>query len=134
MNFFEKYTFHKGPVNRGRKPITFEQFEQKYLIDNFCDKRGKPKHTRLVKAYFYKFADQLKGKYGFDIHTCSHCGLTKWNGQAIIMELDHINSTTNDSRIENLRPLCPNCHSQTAGYKNRKQSIDERVAQLKGVN
>lgn len=134
MSFFEKYTFYKGPVNRGRKPITFEQFEQKYLIDNFCDKRGMPKHTRLVKAYFYKFADQLKEEYGFDIHTCSHCGLTEWNGLAIIMELDHINSTINDSRIENHRPLCPNCHSQTAGYKNRKQSIDERVAQLKGVN
>ena len=132
MTFFEKYPLVEIPRKRGREPITFEQFEQNYLIQNFCDKNGNPKHTRFVKGYFYKFAEQLKEKYDFDIHTCAHCGLTEWNSLAIIMELDHINSTTNDSRIDNLRPLCPNCHSQTAGYKNRKQSINERVAQLKG--
>lgn len=133
MSFLETYTFHKGSGNRGSKPITFEQFEQKYLIENFCNKNGKPKHTRLVKEYFYKFTKQLKEKYGFDIHTCSHCGLTEWNGLAIIMELDHINSIINDSRISNLRPLCPNCHSQTPGYKNRKHSVCEHVAKLKSI-
>jgi hypothetical protein len=39
-----------------------------------------------------------------------------WAGQIIVLHLDHINGVRNDNRIENLRFLCPNCHSQTETY------------------
>jgi hypothetical protein len=116
-----------------RKKINFDTFEQNYLIENFCDTKGKPKHTRFAKQFFYRFANELNAKYAFDIHTCSHCDLTEWRGRAIIMELDHINSVINDSRISNLRPLCPNCHSQTDNFRNRQQSVCDRAAQLKAL-
>ncbi|MDQ2865095.1 MAG: hypothetical protein M3R51_02605 [Candidatus Eremiobacteraeota bacterium] len=32
------------------------------------------------------------------------------------MHLDHINGVRVDHRLENLRMLCPNCHSQTETY------------------
>ena len=54
---------------------------------------------------------------------CSWCGITDtWNGKPIVLHLDHINGINNDNRIENLRLLCPNCHSQTDTFchKNRK--------------
>jgi 5-methylcytosine-specific restriction endonuclease McrA len=45
---------------------------------------------------------------------CTECGITdSWNGKPIVLHLDHINGTNNDHRLENLRLLCPNCHSQT---------------------
>jgi HNH endonuclease len=52
---------------------------------------------------------------------CQICGLTEWRGQSIVLELDHINGKETDNRLENLRLLCPNCHSQTTTYcsKNR---------------
>ena len=52
------------------------------------------------------FAEKLKSEY------CEHCGWAKKAKDGRIpLELDHINGINNDNRIENLRILCPNCHS-----------------------
>lgn len=51
---------------------------------------------------------------------CSECGIgPEWNGKELSLQLDHINGIDNDHRIENLRILCPNCHSQTPTYCGR---------------
>lgn len=52
---------------------------------------------------------------------CYCCGLTCWNGKPITLQLDHINGNNRDNRLENLRLLCPNCHSQTSTYCGRKK-------------
>ncbi len=44
---------------------------------------------------------------------CVECGITEWNSKPITLQLDHINGQSTDHRFENLRLLCPNCHSQT---------------------
>jgi len=49
------------------------------------------------------------------------CGLTEWRGQPISLQLDHINGDNLDHRIENLRLLCPNCHSQTETFAGKNK-------------
>jgi Zn finger protein HypA/HybF involved in hydrogenase expression len=59
-------------------------------------------------------------------YKCSICGIKTWNGKQLSLELDHINGINNDNRLENLRFLCPNCHSQTSTYgaKNKDTYVD----------
>lgn len=58
-------------------------------------------------------------------YRCAICGISEWQNKKLSLELDHINGINNDNRIENLRFLCPNCHSQTVTYgsKNRKLNL-----------
>jgi len=64
-------------------------------------------------------------------YKCDVCGVTMWQGKNLSLELDHINGINNDNRIENLRFLCPNCHSQTVTYgsKNRQTATDYEVSE-----
>jgi hypothetical protein len=58
------------------------------------------------------------------IYKCAICGIDPmWNGAELRLQMDHINGIRTDNRLENLRMLCPNCHSQTDTYcsKNRKR-------------
>ncbi len=48
---------------------------------------------------------------------CAVCGVGgEWQGKPLRLQVDHINGVNNDHRLENLRVMCPNCHSQTATW------------------
>ncbi|WP_030852154.1 HNH endonuclease [Streptomyces sp. NRRL F-4474] len=50
-------------------------------------------------------------------HVCAECGIGDvWHGRRLVLEIDHFNGDRRDNRRENLRYLCPSCHSQTATF------------------
>ncbi len=52
-------------------------------------------------------------------NVCDECGLDQWRGKPLSIQIDHRNGIRNDHRLENLRMLCPNCHSQTDTFAGR---------------
>lgn len=68
------------------------------------------------KAFHSSFKQRLINE-NLLINHCYKCGLKDfWNDEPIVLQIDHINGDHFDHRIENLRLLCPNCHSQTATF------------------
>jgi DNA-directed RNA polymerase subunit M/transcription elongation factor TFIIS len=55
-------------------------------------------------------------EYGFT-YECSACKLdATWQGKSLTLHIDHVSGIMWDNRPENVRFLCPNCHSQTETY------------------
>ena len=69
----------------------------------------------------YKLKNKLF-KLGIKIPKCELCGWSKASVDGRIpVELDHINGNHSDNRIENLRILCPNCHSLQITHRGRNK-------------
>ncbi|MFF5967328.1 HNH endonuclease signature motif containing protein [Streptomyces collinus] len=51
---------------------------------------------------------------------CAMCGIgAAWLGEPMPLEVDHIDGDWRNNRVENVRFLCPNCHSTTDSYRGR---------------
>jgi len=117
-------TEHLNGVRAWSKGKILKPDEEVFCNYSMCD-TGYVKNVLLVK--------------GIKEHKCEGCGITEWNGKKITMELDHISGNNRDNRLENLRFLCPNCHSQTDTWRGRnkvsqgktKVSDEKLIAALK---
>ena len=85
----------------------------------------RPKHllSEVLKKNNYFQSYKLKARLfreGLKNRSCELCG---WAESAIDgrvpLELDHINGDSKDNRLENLRILCPNCHSLQPTHRGR---------------
>ena len=103
-------------IFKGKSPliqtVKERQIDKKDLFRENC------KHVRSILR-------RTILKEGLIPYKCEICGVTEWNDKTLSLELDHINGINNDNRLENLRFLCPNCHSQTSTYGSRNQQLNE---------
>ena len=75
----------------------------------------------FVENSSYKCSWRLREHYkkATGINHCENCGLSSWQGERIPLEIHHINGINTDNRLDNLKLLCPNCHSLTNNYRGR---------------
>ncbi|MFE8986325.1 HNH endonuclease signature motif containing protein [Streptomyces collinus] len=98
----------KVPTRRGKpwRPRTPEAF----LVEQPADRARRVSSDRL------KWAMASSGV----AERCALCGTEAvWRGRPLPLEVDHVDGDWRNNRIENLRLLCPNCHSTTDSYRGR---------------
>lgn len=62
---------------------------------------------------------------------CEECGIgDTYNGKPITLHCDHIDGNSDNNTLDNLRLLCPNCHSQTDTWcgRNKKNASRNKYA------
>ena len=74
-------------------------------------------------------------KEGLKENLCEICGITRWMGKPVSMQLHHLNGDGSDNRLENIQFLCGTCHSQTDTYgaKNLNRKPDRHLKLVEPV-
>lgn len=89
------------------------------------------------KCEFYSSSKLLKRliNEGYKTYRCENCGITEWLEKPIVLQLEHIDGNHLNNSLDNLKILCPNCHSQTDTFagKNVDHSYSKRAERVKNV-
>jgi len=84
------------------------------LSEYHKNKEKKPIHLRGKHKRKEQVLLEQDGK-------CAICGISDWLGAPLSLQLDHIDGNNKNNRRDNLRCLCPNCHTQTPTWGSKKR-------------
>ena len=95
--------------NKCQSQYKYEQYIKRW-------KKGKEKGMKgksLISGHIKRYLIETRGE------KCEECGWNKENQKTlkIPLDVDHKDGNYKNNTEENLRLLCPNCHSLTPNYK-----------------
>jgi Zn finger protein HypA/HybF involved in hydrogenase expression len=102
--------------------------EKQNTAGKYCSNSCQKNHQSIMKYEAWKRGEgtigkgclktNLKREFG---DNCSVCGIDSWMSMPINLEVDHEDGDPYNNIPENLRLICPNCHSQTPSFKGRNK-------------
>ena len=137
----ENYTYsdvlrHYGKTTYAGNREILKKYIRYYNIDvtHFDEKANNVTSSNFKKIpdsdFFVKGIKRSNGSIkrrlkSFKEYKCEVCGLPPiWNGIELTLQLDHIDGDSLNNTIDNLRFICPNCHTQTDTFSRGKKKLD----------
>ena len=117
---WKKEDYKKGCHNTNMESMRIKSIESKKEKAKIRFESGQSNHMansaikRIMKDH-YNRGD-----------CCEQCGINEWNGKHLSFELDHIDGNNYNNSLDNLRFLCPNCHSQTDTFRGRNVNTGKK--------
>lgn len=103
----------ENQIKKGASKYCSFKCQQTYLFNQRVENWIKGEYETKTRDFFKRYLTENQG------YKCSCCSIIEWNNKAIVLEIDHIDGNSENNRPENLRFICPNCHSQTDTYKGK---------------
>lgn len=114
-------------LKRAAKELGLPEFSQRSGLNTIRNRNQNsriPLSSILVENSDYTNSNLLKKRLiseGLLAYLCALCGLAEWRETPLVLQMDHVNGRRQDNRLENLRLLCPNCHSQTHTFSGKNK-------------
>ena len=102
---------------RCQQDYQYKQYITEWQAGIHTGAKGKLQTSGYIHRYVLEKQD----------YKCAECGINEHNGKSIVLELDHINGDSSNNQENNLRCLCPNCHSQTHTYKAKNKGNGRKL-------
>lgn len=112
LNCSKEFEFKRMTSNKYCCHSCQQEYQRKEYIIRWqqgleTGERGRGQISQHVRKY-------LNEKFN---NACTSCNISNWNNKPIILEVEHVDSNSENNVESNLTLLCPNCHSQTDSYK-----------------